>query len=81
MTNGIGFSSERNGVPAGLVSAGDAGDGLGAELFALVAKARAAGLDPELELRGAARRYQDRVHAWEAAQQVSDAARQVSDAE
>lgn len=65
--------AERNGVPAGLVTAGDAGDGLGAELFTLVAKARAAGLDPELELRGAARRYQDRVHAWEAAQQVSDA--------
>lgn len=65
--------AERNGVPAGLVTAGDAGDGLGAELFTLVAKARAAGLDPELELRGAARRYQDRVHAWEAAQQASDA--------
>ncbi len=43
------------GVPADLVTAGGAGDGLGAELFALVAKARAAGLDPELELRGAAR--------------------------
>ena len=40
-------------------------DGLGAELFALVATARAAGLDPELELRGAARRYRDRVRAWE----------------
>ncbi len=35
------------------------GDGsrLGAELFELVAQARAAGLDPELELRAAARRY------------------------
>ena len=64
--------AERNGVPADLVTAGDAGDGLGAELFALVAKARAAGLDPELELRGAARRYQDRVHAWEAAQQAHE---------
>jgi XTP/dITP diphosphohydrolase len=70
--------AERNGVPADLVTAdpastdlattGDAGDGLGAELFALVAKARAAGLDPELELRGAARRYTGRVHAWEQAQ-------------
>jgi len=58
--------AERNGVPADLGA--DDGDGLGAELFALVAKARAAGLDPELELRGAARRYQDRVHAWEQAQ-------------
>jgi XTP/dITP diphosphohydrolase len=38
---------------------------IGAELFALVAKARAAGLDPELELRAAARRYRDRVQTWE----------------
>jgi XTP/dITP diphosphohydrolase len=38
---------------------------LGAELFALVARARAAGLDPELELRAAARAYRDRVLAWE----------------
>jgi XTP/dITP diphosphohydrolase len=30
-----------------------------------VAKARAAGLDPETELRAAARRYRDRVRAWE----------------
>jgi XTP/dITP diphosphohydrolase len=41
---------------------------LGAELFALVAKAQAAGLDPELELRAAARAYRDRVRAWELAQ-------------
>lgn len=70
--------AERNGVPAELATTdpdttdlatrGDAGDGLGAELFALVARARAAGLDPELELRGAARRYTGRVHAWEQAQ-------------
>jgi XTP/dITP diphosphohydrolase len=59
--------AERNGVPADL-GAADERDGLGAELFALVARARAAGLDPELELRGAARRYQERVHAWEQAQ-------------
>jgi XTP/dITP diphosphohydrolase len=38
---------------------------LGAELFALVARAREAGLDPELELRAAARQYRDRVRAWE----------------
>ena len=38
---------------------------IGAELFALVARARAAGLDPELELRAAARAYRDRVRAWE----------------
>jgi XTP/dITP diphosphohydrolase len=42
--------------------------GIGAELFALVAKAREAGLDPELELRAAARAYRDRVRAWEQAQ-------------
>ena len=40
---------------------------LGAELFALVAKAREAGLDPELELRAAARRYASQVRAWERA--------------
>jgi XTP/dITP diphosphohydrolase len=39
----------------------------GAELFALAARARAAGLDPELELRSAARAYRDRVRAWETA--------------
>ncbi|HET9897737.1 MAG TPA: MazG family protein [Streptosporangiaceae bacterium] len=45
--------------PAGTVSQ------LGADLFALVSKARAAGLNPELELRHAARVYSDRVRAWE----------------
>jgi uncharacterized protein YabN with tetrapyrrole methylase and pyrophosphatase domain len=60
---------------AGAAGAGAAGGGaageesapseLGAELFALVARARAAGLDPELELRAAARVYRDRVQAWE----------------
>ncbi len=62
--------AERSGVPADLVTQGD---GLGAELFALVATARAADLDPELELRGAARRYADRVRAWEMAQRASSA--------
>ena len=38
---------------------------LGAELFQLVALAGRAGLDPEHELRMAARRYRDRVRAWE----------------
>jgi XTP/dITP diphosphohydrolase len=41
------------------------GADLGAELFRLVTRARAAGLDPELELRAASRRYRDRVRAWE----------------
>jgi XTP/dITP diphosphohydrolase len=73
--------AERAGVPADLgLSAGadgqadGAGDGvseLGAELFALVAKARAAGLDPERELRATARAYRDRARAWELARGAS----------
>jgi XTP/dITP diphosphohydrolase len=64
--------AERAGVPADLAVfdvAGADGAGapseLGAELFALVARARASGLDPELELRAAARAYRDRVLSWE----------------
>jgi XTP/dITP diphosphohydrolase len=59
------------GQTADRAGGGGSGDGdgapseLGAELFALVARARAAGLDPELELRAAARAYRDRVLAWE----------------
>ncbi|HXL93210.1 MAG TPA: MazG family protein [Streptosporangiaceae bacterium] len=53
----------RAGVPEELSA--DPGVELGAELFGLVTKARLAGLDPELELRAAARRYRDRVQAWE----------------
>jgi XTP/dITP diphosphohydrolase len=44
---------------------GTSGQDIGRELFRLVARARAAGLDPELELRAAARRYLDLVHQWE----------------
>jgi NTP pyrophosphatase (non-canonical NTP hydrolase) len=59
--------AERAGVPADLADLppADQDGGIGSELFALVAKARAAGIDPELELRAAARRYRDRVHDWE----------------
>jgi XTP/dITP diphosphohydrolase len=72
--------ADRAGAPDGLVSlqagpdgaagedgaaGGQAVSDIGAELFALVAKAREAGLDPELELRAAARQYRDRVRAWE----------------
>jgi len=61
--------AERAGAPAALADLDATGDGqpspVGAELFALVARARAAGLDPELELRAAARAYRDRVLAWE----------------
>jgi XTP/dITP diphosphohydrolase len=70
--------AERAGVPAELADlpagqpADPAADGqgrdgvseIGAELFSLVARARAAGLDPELELRAAARSYRDRVRRW-----------------
>ena len=59
--------AERAGVPSELAGL-DGAEGLGAELFALVARARAAGLDPELELRAAARAYRDQVRAWEQAQ-------------
>ena len=44
--------------------AGPGGD-VGPELFRLVARARATGRDPEMELRAAARRYRDLVRAWE----------------
>jgi XTP/dITP diphosphohydrolase len=70
--------AERAGLPAELAApdlagSGPLGDGsrLGAELFALVAQARAAGLDPELELRSAARRYADLVRRWEADAQTA----------
>ena len=53
------------GDEASVESAAAEGTELGAELFQLVARVRAAGLDPELELRAAARRYRDRVRAWE----------------
>jgi XTP/dITP diphosphohydrolase len=41
------------------------GAAIGRELFRLGAAARAAGCDPELELRAVARRYRDLVRAWE----------------
>jgi XTP/dITP diphosphohydrolase len=53
--------AERAGVPA--ENFGD--EDLGAELMRVVARARAAGLDPELELRAAARRYAEYVRDWE----------------
>ncbi|HLQ54679.1 MAG TPA: MazG family protein [Streptosporangiaceae bacterium] len=60
--------AERAGLPDELAELppGTAVSEIGAELFALVARARAAGLDPELEMRSAARAYRDRVLAWEA---------------
>jgi XTP/dITP diphosphohydrolase len=44
---------------------GPPGPDLGRELFRLVARACELGLDPETELRGAARRYCKLVRAWE----------------
>jgi XTP/dITP diphosphohydrolase len=46
-------------------AAPDAAAGIGDSLFAMAAVARAAGLDPEMELRSAARRFGERVRAWE----------------
>jgi len=68
--------AERAGAPGELADLGSAAgpadpetspSEIGAELFALVARARAAGLDPELELRAAARAYRARVEEWEQA--------------
>ena len=41
------------------------GDSIGRELFRMVARAHEAAVDPEVELRAAARRYRELVHAWE----------------
>ena len=57
--------AERAGAPGGLDSGAPGVSEIGAELFALVAKARQAGMDPEFELRAAARAYRDQVLAWE----------------
>ena len=66
--------AERAGVPAELslldgdsggAESAEAGEDLGRELFRLVMRSRAAGRDPEMELRAAARRYRDLVRAWE----------------
>jgi XTP/dITP diphosphohydrolase len=71
--------ARRAGIPAGLADltppGGPGPDGtavteLGARLFALAAQAAQDGLDPELELRAAARAYRDRVLAWEQQQRA-----------
>jgi XTP/dITP diphosphohydrolase len=53
----------RAGAPADLGPG--TSENLGDELLRLVARAREEGLDPELELRAAARRYRDLVRDWE----------------
>ncbi|MFI6325420.1 MazG family protein [Nonomuraea sp. NPDC050556] len=55
--------AEGAGAPEGLSHA--VGQGVARELFDLVRRAQAGGLDPEAELRSAARAYRDRVVAWE----------------
>jgi XTP/dITP diphosphohydrolase len=59
----------RAGVPDELARLAEAGPGepadIGGELFRLVAAARAADRDPEMELRAVARRYLDLVRRWE----------------
>jgi XTP/dITP diphosphohydrolase len=50
-----------------------AGASVGEQLFALAAKAKLAGVDPEAELRTAARRFADRVRAAEQAAVADDA--------
>ena len=54
----------RAGLPADLLPVGP---GFGERLFALAASAKLAGVDPEAELRGAARRFADAVRAAEKA--------------
>lgn len=55
----------RAGAPGALDGEAPGVSEIGAELFALVARAREAGVDPEFELRAAARAYRDQVLAWE----------------
>lgn len=61
--------ASRAGAPAelaGLDSADARVSDLGRQLLALVLRGQEAGLDPELELRAAARAYAEAVRAWEA---------------
>ena len=72
-----GAPAELAGAPAALTGAaeqpgGSGGSDLGQELFELVYRARALGLDPELELRSAALAYADRVRAWEASERPAE---------
>jgi MazG family protein len=53
-----------DGRPAG-AGPDESGEDIGRELFRLVARARELGLDPEMELRTAARRYRELVRTWE----------------
>lgn len=52
-------------LSAGPSSGSSAGDELGDELMRVVARARSAGIDPEMQLRETARRFAERVRHWE----------------
>jgi XTP/dITP diphosphohydrolase len=54
----------RAGLPVGLLPGGS---GVGDQLFALAARAKLAGIDPEAELRTTARRFTAEVRAAETA--------------
>jgi XTP/dITP diphosphohydrolase len=56
---------QRRAQRAGITVPADGGDSIGDALMGLVARAREAGLDPELELRAAARRFADSVRERE----------------
>jgi XTP/dITP diphosphohydrolase len=58
--------AEREGMP-GIFDPAEADEsaGIGEELMRVVARARSAGLDPELELRAAARRLAEQIRSWE----------------
>jgi len=56
---------QRRAKRAGITVPTDGGDSIGDALMALVARAREAGLDPELELRAVARRFADSVREQE----------------
>jgi XTP/dITP diphosphohydrolase len=58
--------AERAGAPAELAAEPANVSEFRRELFALANRARAAGVDPELELRAAALAYADRVRSWAA---------------
>jgi XTP/dITP diphosphohydrolase len=68
----------RAGLPEDLLPTGP---GVGERLFALAAAARLAGIDPEAELRGAARRFADAVRAAEKAAAADGADPHALDAE
>lgn len=59
--NRAGFPAELPPSDGGASAAEDLGD----ELFRIVARAAAAGIDPEFELRSAAKRYAELVRSWE----------------